>query len=333
MRAEGAERCTAADKDHIGVRLRSAIVEIRHQRLSHFIGQRQSRLTPSLPADVNPGALPVDIAQPKLHDVAGAKTQTSEQQQNRSITLANVRSEIARRDDALHIVRRQVSRERGKTPVRQDGDGPIQSAGAFTFCDQKPEEHPKSRRALLGGGPPTRTTALHDKLSQAPRIPRDWLLAKACEQLANVNPVIGQGAFTRPALLVHPLAEAHDQRRSRNDALDHRALDQARILRVFQEQASAVQYLQTERMAEVRTSASSPQVGIESLKSRPDWTADRNARSICPIDKVLCRSEVSAGRDLRVTALGQRLRERFEQRPRRSITEVPESAPLNRRNR
>jgi len=138
-----------------------------------------------------------------------------------------------------------------------------------------------------------------DKLARASRIPRDRLLAKSLEQLANVNPVIGQGALTRTALLVHPLTEAHDERRTENSALDHRVLDQSRILQVLQKQASAVQYLRTQRMAEVRTSAASPEVAIESLKSRLDWTADRNARSICPIDEVLCRSDMSAVRDRR----------------------------------
>ena len=81
--------------------------------------------------------------------------------------------------------------------MREDGDGALQAAGAVAFGDQKPEEHPQGGRALLGCGPPTRLTALQDKLSQGPRIQRVRLLPDAREQLANVNPVIVEGALSQ----------------------------------------------------------------------------------------------------------------------------------------
>jgi hypothetical protein len=105
MRAERAKRCTAADEDGIGRRLRSAILDIGHQGLSHFVRQRQTRVAASLATDVNPGAFPVKVAQPQMHDVAGPQTQPSEQQQNRPITGAALRRGIAGLDHALHIVR------------------------------------------------------------------------------------------------------------------------------------------------------------------------------------------------------------------------------------
>ena len=45
------------------------------------------------------------------------------------------------------------------------------------------------------------------KLSQAPCIPRARVFADSCEELSEMNLVIRYGAFTRAALLLHPLAE------------------------------------------------------------------------------------------------------------------------------
>jgi hypothetical protein len=59
---------------------------------------------------VNPGALPIDVAKPQVHDVAGAQSQAREQQQNGAITLAHGRRAIAGNDDAFHIVGGQVAR-------------------------------------------------------------------------------------------------------------------------------------------------------------------------------------------------------------------------------
>ena len=70
---------TAANKDDVGLRARSTIIDIPDQGLSHFASQRQPRGTTSLSTDVNPGAFPVEIAESKLHDVAGAKAQPCEQ--------------------------------------------------------------------------------------------------------------------------------------------------------------------------------------------------------------------------------------------------------------
>jgi hypothetical protein len=87
--AERAKRCTTANEDHVSIGRRTAICEIRDQRPSNLLSKRQSSLTPSLSTDVKPRALPVDVASSKLHDVAGPETQAGEQQQNRSIALAD----------------------------------------------------------------------------------------------------------------------------------------------------------------------------------------------------------------------------------------------------
>jgi hypothetical protein len=73
-------------------------------------------------------------------------------------------------------------------------------------------------------------------------------------------------------------------------------------------------------MPEVRASTGSLEVTTESLQRRPDSTGDWNAGAIRPMDEVLRGSEMSAGGDRRVAVSHQRLRERFKQRPSRSVT-------------
>ena len=60
--AERPKRCTTANKDHVSIGRRAAICEIRDQRPSDLVREGQSCLTPSLSTDVNPSALPVDVA-------------------------------------------------------------------------------------------------------------------------------------------------------------------------------------------------------------------------------------------------------------------------------
>ena len=84
-RREGAKRRTAADKHRIGLGVGSAILQVGDDGITYLPGQRQARGATGFATHVNPCAPPVDVAEPKLHDVARPKTQTGQQQQNRSI--------------------------------------------------------------------------------------------------------------------------------------------------------------------------------------------------------------------------------------------------------
>ena len=111
MRPERVERSTGADEDRVGGGLRPTRLEVRDQCLAHLLGDWQSRLAASLAADSNPGAFPIKVTQPKLHDVPGAKAQASEQKENRSVTRADRRPEIARRNEAFDVFCGQVARQ------------------------------------------------------------------------------------------------------------------------------------------------------------------------------------------------------------------------------
>ena len=88
-RAEGARRRTGAEKQRLGIGPRPTFFQVGHNRLTHFLGQRQSRVTTALTANLNRCILPVDITQAEMHDIARPKTQTGQQQQDRPIPPAN----------------------------------------------------------------------------------------------------------------------------------------------------------------------------------------------------------------------------------------------------
>lgn len=93
----------------------------------------------------------------------------------------------------------------------------IQTAGAPALGDEKPQQHPNRSGPLLRRGPPACPTAVDDELAQTASIPSGRVVTHSFEQLANVDRVIREGAVAGPALLLHPLAEAHEQWRPRHD--------------------------------------------------------------------------------------------------------------------
>src|SRR6266516_3559168 len=152
----------------------------------------------ALPTHVDPGLLPVNVTQPEMGDVARAKAQTGEQQQNGTIPPTHRGRRIARRNHAFHIIGRKRSWEYGQPPVRHARNGGVQSDSAVALRYQKPHEHPNRRCTGLDGRRATTTTLARDKGPQAVRIPLAWHVSKLCQQLANVTAVARQGGNTSP---------------------------------------------------------------------------------------------------------------------------------------
>ena len=76
---EGAKGSARANKQHIGVGLRPAVLQVGHQRPSNFLGQRQPNLATSFARYLNRGAFPIDINQTKLDDIARPKSHACEE--------------------------------------------------------------------------------------------------------------------------------------------------------------------------------------------------------------------------------------------------------------
>ena len=88
-RREGTKRCTATDEQHIGVGTWPSFLEVGDNRVTNLLGQRQSRVTTALTTNMNPGALPIDVTQSELNDIARPKAKAGQQQQDRPIPPFN----------------------------------------------------------------------------------------------------------------------------------------------------------------------------------------------------------------------------------------------------
>jgi hypothetical protein len=189
----------------------------------------------------------------------------------------------------------------------------------LAFDDQKSKEHANSRRTPFRRGPPAASTFFQDKLSQAPSIKPARLVSQASEQLANGDAVVIEGPITRAALLAHPPTECRQENRLVNGDFAHSGRDDASLPQMSQEQACALEHVQAVSVAIARASAST-KVAVETRERLLGQTANRFPPSLCPIDEVFRRSDVSAGRDLCVARSGQLVCKPFKQPPGRAST-------------
>jgi len=135
---------------------------------------------------------------------------------------------------------------------------------------------------------------------------------------------VPERAISGTPLLAHPLTEGREESRILNAGFDRVGRDDTRPSQVSQEQVCAVDHVHSVAVAVAWASAAA-QVTLETFERLLAQTANTQAFSLGPIDEVLCRSDVSAGRDLGVAASGQLVRETFEAGPGRTITKFVNS--------
>ena len=111
-------------------------MQVGHQCPSHFLGQRQPNLAMSFSRYVDHGIFPIDIAQPQLDDIARTKSQTCQEKQNRTISPANRRIGITRRDDNSTS---SGCRYRGSEERRQCASTGMAASGPTSTCLQRLE--------------------------------------------------------------------------------------------------------------------------------------------------------------------------------------------------
>ena len=92
--SESAKGRARPDKQCIDVGLRTGVFDIAGDRIANLLSQRHQCLTACLSRNADPGFLPVEIAQPKLHDIARTKAQAGEQEENGTIPPADRRGRI-----------------------------------------------------------------------------------------------------------------------------------------------------------------------------------------------------------------------------------------------
>jgi hypothetical protein len=183
-----------------------------------------------------------------MHDISRPKAQTGQQDQDGPIPRSNDRGLIAGSNQAFHLFRLKIAWHRSQAPMSRSGNGSIQPHGAFTFGNQKTQEHAKRRGALLGYRRPPGTSSLQSKHAQLAGVKAAGHLSEPPERIANVDAVLMERQISRAALLMHPLTEGRQQTGIVKRALGMQGNDPA-ISLVRQEQARTMAYSSLVRMA------------------------------------------------------------------------------------
>jgi hypothetical protein len=168
--------------------------------------------------------------------------------------------------------------------------------------DQETQEHAKCRDTTFDCSPPAGATLLENKCSQPAGIEAGWVLSKPSEQLANVNAIVFESPITGTPLLVHPLTESRQQNGLLNRRLNRWKGDDPGISQAGQEQARAMDHLQSLRWVVVWAAAST-QVVVKSRKRLLVQLTHGHAMPMGPIDELLHHSEMFASSPPGITSL------------------------------
>src|SRR5271165_7032773 len=141
----GATVCAATIADLVG----PTMPQIVQDRLSDSLREWQSSLTSTFARYDQSSFLPKQITKFQCTNIASAQTQTRDQQQNGPVPRPERRGLIARVDQALNILDREIFGQRGQPPFRDSRNGVFQTRRAITPGNQKAQEHPHSRSQVL----------------------------------------------------------------------------------------------------------------------------------------------------------------------------------------
>ena len=86
-----------------------------------------------------------------MRHVAGPQPEARQEQDDRAITPARNDFAIAGRDQPVHLLRRQISRQVGKPPMGIAGNDIGETCLAAAFDSEVPQERAQAGRQLLDG--------------------------------------------------------------------------------------------------------------------------------------------------------------------------------------
>ncbi len=109
MAGEWTKRCAGPNEKRVVVDGMPAILDIGDERIANLLGHRQQGLAAALSDNAKGCVLPIQIAEAKPQDIAGAKTDAGEQQQNRAVSETRLQGGAARGNDSLDFLGLQIT--------------------------------------------------------------------------------------------------------------------------------------------------------------------------------------------------------------------------------
>jgi hypothetical protein len=211
-----------------------------------------------------------------------------------------------RGDDALHVLRRQVPRQRRETPLRDSGHGRFEAARASSRRRQEAEEHPDGAEGRLLG-------VWHQDQESPDKARRELsgILAGKGQEAPKVPPVVDKGCIADASMRRHPVAVVGDdpwrnlRARLSRDALASEKSEESPGSR----QRPAPSTAPTPRASAAR------QVLLERIEGFVVELVHRDALERHPVAQVAHGAQVHHGRFVRVALLDQELREAIDVLP------------------
>ena len=117
------------------------------------------------------------------------------------------------RDQPVHLLRRQISRQVGKPPVGVARNDIGETCSAAAFDSKIPQERAQAGRQLLDGSIAAMARAVQEKAANSGRFPPFWFVPECHHQVGGVASVELGGAIGCPAVLSQPHFEVSHQAR------------------------------------------------------------------------------------------------------------------------
>ncbi|MGZ9112384.1 MAG: hypothetical protein ACXW3X_15225 [Rhodoplanes sp.] len=148
-----------------------------------------------------------------MRHVAGPQPEARQEQDDRTITPARNAFAIACRDQPVHLLRRQISRQVGKPPMGIARNDIGETCSAAAFDSKIPQEGAQAGCQLLDGSIAAMARAVQEKAANSGRFPPFWIVPECRHQVGGVAGVELDGGIGRPAVLTQPHFEVSHQAR------------------------------------------------------------------------------------------------------------------------
>ena len=143
-----------------------------------------------------------------MRHVAGPQPEARQEQDDRAITPARNDFAVACRDQPVHLLRHQISRQVGKPPMGIARNDIGETCSAAAFDSKIPQERAQAGRQLLDGSIAAMARAVQEKAANSGRFPPFWFVPECRHQVGGVASVELDGAIGCPAVLAQPHFEA-----------------------------------------------------------------------------------------------------------------------------
>jgi len=167
---EWTKRCAGPNKKRVVVDGLPAILDISDERIANLLGHRQQGLAAALSDNAKGCVLPIQVAEAEPQNIAGAKTDAGEQEQNRAVSETRLQGGAACGNDSLDFLGLQKPRQGRKAPVCERGNACVEARCALSIRNEITQERSHGGGAPFPGCPAAALACILNKLPETPSL-------------------------------------------------------------------------------------------------------------------------------------------------------------------